>query len=189
MAQIFSRYVPTTVSLVGGEVKLKLYPFDKTEGPAFRDKVRAHFEGVAPVEGESPEAAEKRAGDSMVRWLAFVRETFGAVDSKGRGKYVRLVENLKEDEDDSNEEISTGAQLHARTPGDFHQAVMVKLAGYASLSDTEGKSYGSPSTSTVATGPSTDSPVSPATSTVNAGSLEPSTATPTSASFPFSGAA
>lgn len=188
MAQIFSRYVPTTIPLFGVDVKLKLYAFDKAEGPAFQARVKSHFEGLGTRDGESEADAEKRALHTLKEWQGLCRETFSAVDSKGRGKFVRLVEPLIDEEDESRTEISTGAQLYDIAPGDFHQAVMVRLASFASLSDTEGKSFGSPSTSTVATGQSTDSPASPAPSTADADKRATSTATPMTASYPYSGA-
>lgn len=150
MASTFSRWIPVTLPFLDTEAKLKLRAFNKLEAPAFKAAVAARFKGVERKEGESAEAHEARGERLLADWLSLAKESFA--------KWVRVVEPLKDEE--GGIEIATGAQLYDEAPGDFVMKVMLKLAELASLGDTEGKSSGSQSTSTVEAGqPSSESPV------------------------------
>lgn len=149
MANTFSRWVPVSFPLFDTEAKLKLRAFNKREAPEFKASVAARFKGMERKDGESAADHEARTDRLLEEWLALSKNTFS--------KWVRLAEPLKDEE--SQTEITTGAQLYEEAPGDFVMRVMLKLGELASLGDTEGKSSGSPSTSTVEAGqPSSEDP-------------------------------
>lgn len=154
MAKIFSRWVPVTLPFLAGEIALRLRAFDSREAPAFKRAVQDYFASLVQKEGETDEAHNKRVEIMLPAWHALVRDTFE--------RFVRVVEPL-EDEDDPTVKITDGASLYKQAPGDFYNAVMIRLAGLASLGDTEGNSSGSHSTSSVE--PASPIYVSPVTST------------------------
>jgi hypothetical protein len=174
MAATFSRWVPFSLALFDGEAKLKLRAFNKREAPEFKRAVSGHFEGIGKREDETDAEHSARADVALERWRVLTRDAFA--------KYVKVVEPM----DIDGELVENGAQLYDEAPGDFSMRVMLKLAELASLGDTEGKSSGSPSTSTVAAGPSTDSSGSPATTPAIACSPTSSTVVEMPELLPFS---
>jgi hypothetical protein len=174
MATAFSRWVPFSLPLLDGEAKLKLRAFNKREAPEFKRLVTGHFEGIGKREGETDEQHTARSEAALERWRILTRETFV--------KYVKVAEPM----DIEGEVVETGAQLYDEVPGDFSMRVMLKLAELASLGDTEGKSSGSQSTSTVEAGHSTASSDSPATTPAIVPSPTSSTVVEMPEPLPFS---
>jgi hypothetical protein len=174
MATAFSRWVPFSLPFLDGEAKLKLRAFNKAEAPAFKRAVMGHFAGMERKEGESEEAHNARADAALERWRVLAQEAFQ--------KWVRLEEPMDVD----GVIVETGGALYLEAPGDFAMKVMLKLAELASLGDTEGKSSGSQSTSTVEAGHSTASCDSPAITPVIVPSPTSSTVAGMPETLPFS---
>jgi hypothetical protein len=174
MATAFSRWVPYSLAFLDGEAKLKLRAFNKTEAPAFKRSVTEHFAGIEKKEGETDEQHAARSEAALERWRGLTRETFA--------KWVRVAEPMDVD----GVIVETGEALYSEAPGDFSMRVMLKLAELASLGDTEGKSSGSQSTSTVEAGHSTGSSDSPAITPAIACSPTSSTVVEMPEPLPFS---
>lgn len=189
MGKTFSDYVKKTLPFMGGTIDLELRALDVDEAGDFRRLLMERFEMGQRKEGESEEEFEKRLVAYMPSWDKTCREVFSRTytTKKGevRGYYVRLPEPWEHDED-PDRNITDGASLWRRSTREFRLAVMMEIAGLAAVQEEEGKSSGSPSTSTVAAGPSISSSSTPAIIPDTACSPSASTAPEINVPIPFS---
>jgi hypothetical protein len=189
MGKTFSDYVKKTLPFMGGTIDLDLRALDVDDAGDFKRLLMERFEMGERKEGETDEQFEKRLLAYMPAWDKTCREVFSRTytTKKGekRGYYLRLAEVWEHDEDESKN-ISDGPSLWRRSTREFRLAVMMEIAGLAAVQEEEGKSSGSPSTSTVAAGPSTSSSSTPAITPDTACSPSASTAPEINVPIPFS---
>lgn len=179
MAKVFSNYVPETLPFLGGTVDLLLRALGPSEARQFRAAVMKRFEDISKHDDETDEQHEARIAARLPEWNEFVRQTFCRTyvtkKNETKGYYIRLAEPLESDEDEDGD-IVDGATLYARAPHDFRFQVMLKLVNLAALGDTDSKSSGSLSTSTVEAGRPSASSATPVTIPATASSPSVSTA-------------
>ncbi len=177
----FSDYVRRKVPFLGATVELDIRALSIKEAPEFVTAARALQNRWAV---ESERRTDEKDEDYEPRLKALFDDLDGhtfkvmgrTIQTKRgeRGYYVRLVEPLVNEDDDTK--IEDCAALAERGGRMFRMAVMAEISSLAEVDPFLGNSSGSPSTSTAATGPNISE--SPASIT-DASACSPSSSTAT----------
>lgn len=181
----FSDYVAKTLPFLGGTVQLKIRALSAKESPEFvrgTKAMQARWKESERLPDERDETYLPRLQAVTIEMDAYVNGILGkTMDTKSgpKGYYVRLIEPLVNEDDDSK--ITHCVALGERGGTLFRMAVIAELASLADVDPFLGNSSGSPSTSTVAAGLTTS--VDPAT-TIGESGCSPSFSTATAPTAP-----